>query len=770
MEVAELLSSGRSNSAIADALSLSARTVEAHVATLFNKFDVHSRTELAQRLRVGGPPERSNLTSRRKPLIGRKAELSFLSSALPNERLVTITGSAGVGKTLVAQHAGVEALPAFSDGVWLVECAPLRDTKQIASAILADTHKYAGRDGDALAELCAHLRERRLLVVLDNCEHIIAAAAEIAETLLRGCPHLHILATSREPLKIAGEQVHRLDPLLEEDAIDLFSARARAANHRFERTAENGSVIGDICRRLDRVPLAIEFAAARANVLSLNAIAERVDHRLALLATGERVRDHRHQTMRALIDWSYDLLSPAEQHLFEHLSVFAGGSTLPMIAATQCVCTDGVDAFQALSSLVDKSLVVADVGENETRYRLLESTREYAREKLLERGHHASAAHSHAIAYLQLAERLVNAWAAGADQSWGVAAKAELANWRAALSWTLSDGNAVMLGQQLAAALRLVWMNFGYAEGRQWIRAGLARVEPTTPLAIVAALELADAQIASGLGELEAALAAALSALEKSAQAGDRLGKARAQQLAGRALTNLGRVTEAEPFLNDALALTFEAEGAARLHGVVLESLGHVRSAQGKFDEARAFFAEALTTFNALGADMSAAIVALSLAEAEFRAGDCNGALRYAGIALARSNSIRNEYLVAYALSNMAAYQIRIDRFDEARTCALAVIDHALNLQNHLLVWAIQHVAAIATLRPQRDSARAARLLGFVDTRLPAPRQFTEQQEYERTLTALRDYLAPDELRREMLIGRAFSEDDAVGEARAEAL
>ena len=317
-----------------------------------------------------------------------------------------------------------------------------------------------------LETLLAYLKNRALLLILDNCEHVIAEAAHVAGTLLANCARVRILATSREPLKVAGEHTYRLPSLSLPSAVALFTDRARAADHHFELSDENAPIVAELCGHLDGIPLAIELAAARVNLLSLRAIAEKLSDRFRLLSGGERSALPRQQTMRAAIDWSYDLLGSPEQRLFERLSVFAAGCTLA--AATALYATEDVaedDVLEVLSSLVDKSLVVVEFEEDEPRYRLLESFREYAREKLAARGEQTTMTHRHLAACLELAERLDRA----RTERYGVwrpLAPAEMDNWRVALQFALRDRCDALLGQRLVAVLPVGSMPI---EVRQWL-------------------------------------------------------------------------------------------------------------------------------------------------------------------------------------------------------------------------------------------------------------------------------------------------------------
>ena len=325
-----------------------------------------------------------------------------------------------------------------------------------------------------LETLLTYLKNKTMLLILDNCEHVVVAAQTVVQAVLLNCSHVRIVATSREPFRFAGEQAYRLPalgvPTAEiarrigaaeagaYGAIALFVDRARSVDHRFTLTDENASIVAEVCRGLDGIPLAIELAAARVNVLTVRALAEKLDDRFRILTSGKDGASPRQQAMRATIDWSYDLLSTREQRVFDCLSVFAGGCTL---ATATAVCEDA-DASEdqvldLLSSLVDKSLLVADLEGPEPRYRLLESFREYAREKLVIREELHAVVQRHALVCLELAERLERAFDSEVDAVWHALAREELNNWRAALHWALTERGDVLLGQQLVGKLNVAW-------------------------------------------------------------------------------------------------------------------------------------------------------------------------------------------------------------------------------------------------------------------------------------------------------------------------
>ncbi len=723
----------------------------------------------------------NNLPRQLTSFVGRDAVVAEIAALIETHPLVTLVGTGGAGKTRCAIQMGAELLDGSGDGVWLVELAPISDAALVANAIARALNLQESPNRPLLETLLAYLKRKRLLLILDNCEHVIEEARHVAGALLQGCPEVRILATSREPLNVAGEATYRVPSLSAPSvnqsvtphvaarygAVQLFVDRAVSNNNRFALTHENAPHVAEVCRRLDGIPLAIELAAARVKVLSPQQLAQRLDERFRVLTGGDRSALPRQQTMRALIDWSYDLLTEQERALFRALAIFAGGFTLEAVSA---VCSDErsdeLAALDCLSSLVDKSLVQAEPAGSGTRYRLLESTRQYAREKLIESGEEEAVARAHAAAFLALAEQLDRELDTIPDRSWLAQAEPELENWRAALEWALSGAGDVPLGQQLAGALWLVWGYCTPVEGRRWARAAREAIDAVTPAPVVARLYLLEAHLDVVLSQNKAAHAAAHEALARYRELGDQRDVAEAQSRAGYALVHLGRIAEGEALLGEALEAA-RALGARRLVPRVLQGLAVAHMFSGDMAGARVLYAEALTICKALGAERAVAQVALNLAETEFYAGDASAALRLANEALVALRALNATRSVANVLCNMAAYLLALDRYDEARARAREALALSRDVQlDVMLAVALQHLAAVAGLRS--DSTRAARLLGYVDARLnalEALREYTQQQEYDTIRAALREALGEDEITHLMAEGSAWSEDQACAEA-----
>lgn len=399
----------------------------------------------------------NNLPTQLTSFIGREKEIAEIKALLNSSRLVTLTGSGGTGKTRLAQEVAADVISAFPQGVWLIELATLTDPTQIIPA-LAQAFGLQESPYSPLASLVTdYLREKTLLLILDNCEHLIDACARLADDLLHQCAGLKILASSREALGIAGEMAYRTPSLADSESTRLFVERARAANSNYSLSDSNVSSIGKICSRLDGIPLAIELAAARTKLLSVDQIAARLDDRFKLLTGGSRTALPRQQTLRALIDWSYDMLSEDERTLLRHLSVFAGGWNFE---AAEFVCPNH-DVLELLAQLVNKSLVVVDKDASEsTRYHLLETIRQYALDRLLDAGESLDVRNIHSQYFLQMAET-AEPQLYKADSGKLISyLESERDNFRVALEWTTDKDIETAL--RIVYALQMLWVRHGY--------------------------------------------------------------------------------------------------------------------------------------------------------------------------------------------------------------------------------------------------------------------------------------------------------------------
>ena len=436
-----------------------------------------------------------NLPAQLTSFVGRDAEMTELEQALDTARLVTLTGVGGVGKTRLALQVAAEVLPRYPDGVWLCELAAAGDDDMLAQVIVAAL-AVQPRPGRSLAEsVCDYLAGKHALIVLDNCEHLLDAAAEMAEVILRAAPGVRVLATSREGLAVAGEQVWPVrslrvasEPSLEAiagcEAVRLFGERAGSARPSFVVDATNATAVSEICRRLDGIPLAVELAAARVTSMGPAEIAGLLDDRFRLLTGGRRRGVERHQTLRATVEWSYSLLAERECVVFDRLGVFAG--SFDADAATAVAGDDELAAWDvrdALDDLVAKSMVVLDDSpDGTTRYRLLETLRQYALERLDDTGQAEEHRRRHAEHYATFAETAGPGLEGPDEAVWFPRFDAELDNLRAAVAWAL-DAQVqadAEFGLRIIAALVSQWLFRPAAGVAEWAEAALARAETST--------------------------------------------------------------------------------------------------------------------------------------------------------------------------------------------------------------------------------------------------------------------------------------------------
>jgi predicted ATPase/DNA-binding SARP family transcriptional activator len=459
---------------------------------------------------IQAKPRLHNLPAQVTSFVGREKEIAEIEAILgkgamrrgesqthpkTSTRLVTLTGPGGSGKTRLSLQIAEQLLDDFPDGVWLVELAPLSDPELVVQTAARRLGMRLEANPQALSLLQDYLETKHLLLILDNCEHLVAACAHLANTLLKACPHLHILSSSREALGIEGESSYSVPPLsfpkteqplerlAEYESLRLFVERAGLVSPGFQITTENALAVLQICQQLDGIPLAIELAAARVKVLRVEEIASRLDDRFRLLTGGSRLSLPRYQTLRASIDWSYDLLSLAERRLLQRLSVFTGEWVLE--AAEYVGCGEDIESCEVLdlmSQLVNKSLVTVEAEARlETRYRMLETIRQYAQTKLVEAGESEYARDRHLVYFAELAE-MCEGKIRGPDQAVILnRLKAELDNLRLALEWSLKDINSpsqgntpswvIESGLQLAAGLKWFWyFQANEAEGLEWLQ------------------------------------------------------------------------------------------------------------------------------------------------------------------------------------------------------------------------------------------------------------------------------------------------------------
>jgi non-specific serine/threonine protein kinase len=622
----------------------------------------------------GAAARAHNLPLQLTSFVGRERELAAVPELLRRHRLVTLTGPGGAGKTRLALRVAAAVLAGYPDGAWLADLAALADSATVVPAVAdaVGVREEPGRSLDtALAEA---LGPKRLLLVLDNCEHLLDPCARLADPLLRACPHLRVLATSRTPLGVDGEAVWRVAPLglprpaaggapppaaglLRSEAGRLFAERAAAAQPGFAVTDRNAPAVAAICARLDGLPLALELAAARVRTLPVDELLTRLEDRFRLLTGGGRTAPPRRQTLRAAVDWSYDLLSADERSLFGRLAVFAGGFALD---AAEAVGAGGGIAPEAvldlLARLVDQSLVVLDAAPaGGGRYRLLETLRQYARERLVAAGEAPAAQARHLAHFLALAERADAALYGPAAPDWIDRLDAEHDNLRAALEWSLADGSGpdrAALGLRLAAALGYFWfLRLHRREGHAWLERALARAGGVPGPARATALYLSGILAVVGGGDLRLGLARLAESAARHRRLGDAVGTARALGVLGNLTGAAGDHARARAHCDEALALA-RAAGERRTLAWVLGQAAYTR---GVFDEAtrHRLASESAALAADLGDLMATALASRSLGEVAQRRGDLAGAADAFAADLAAVRALKDTLGIVVALQNL---------------------------------------------------------------------------------------------------------------------
>jgi predicted ATPase/DNA-binding winged helix-turn-helix (wHTH) protein len=730
-----------------------------------------------------GLPSSSQTASMPGPLalaansfVGRALECDALSALVApggnGHRLVTIAAGGGLGKTRLALHVAAALAGGFRDGVHVAELASVRDPAQ-AAAYVATLFALGGGARPIVEQITLYLRDRQLLLVLDNCEHLVTPVAHLAAAILERCPGVSLIATSREPLGVPGEHVFRLQPLpvpvmrdglspddaLASGAIRLFVDRAADAVPGFALDAASLPAIVDICTRLDGIALAIEMAVPRLRVLAPAQLAARLRESLDFLTTPNRTAPARHRTLRAVLDWSHALLPEGEQALLRRLSIFAGPVDVEaVLAVARTPDQPELDLLDQLAGLVDKSLVVAEPGTAGPRYRLLETVRDYARERLAESGE--TGLHKrHAQHYAAVFEALAAAWPTAHTQDWQPLAAAEAGELRAALAWCFGPDGDLGVGLHLTGATAPAWWDLpgmSLREARYWFDCAAARLAPDTPPAIAARIWFGKSWRDMRHDDVEN-YPAAERAVALFRQTGDREGLAAALWRSASSVLARHPPAEVGAKLDEAEHLLRQGPPGKWL-GLCLVRLGDLRARNGQFDTGLAAYAEALAIATATGHIYGMTNAGSNMADLLHLMGRAPEALAQLRRLHATLPLGPRTPLTATMAAHLAIGGFQSETLDAiAEVVGVAPpIGFSGALARTLEPLALLRVAA-------GDAVTAARLAGYARTAMPAKTRWAVPRlVYERLNAALAVALSDTERYSLLQQGAAWQEETAV--------
>ena len=723
--------------------------------------------------------ERSNLPQALTSFVGRERDLVEIKRLLPTKRLITIVGVGGIGKTRLALQVAGEVIGAYRNGVWFVDLGSLRDPALVPTTV-AQMLGVRERAGMSLIEaLHAHLRTLQLLLIVDNCEHLLGACATLVDAVLKKSPGVTILATSREPLRAAIEQIYPLQPLSlppanghfetlqRSEAVQLLSERLRQQLPDFQVTTDRAAVIAELCIHLDGIPLALELAAARARSLSIEQINARLGHRFRVLTSGARGALPRQQTLRATLDWSYDLLGEDERIMLRRLAVFPGSFTAE--AACAIASDANIDEYAVidlLSQLVARSLLVADTNTGTTRYRLLEMTRAYAYEKLGEAQETEALLRRHAEYYCRLFAHAPDDFLRLTDARLQEIYAPDLEHVRAALDWAFGPDGEPALGVSLAGASGPLWGTVGlFGEGAQRLEVASAHIQPDTPVSEQALLW-------RQLGRLiDQTPSRAQAAFERAASlyrsVGDRLGLVHTLAQLGRALAHLAQWDASAAALAEAHALLVETD-APWLRALYLFNMGFLSNMRADFGQARDYYEQAHLLFLKAGDEFTAAAAKGNLANITWALGDLEAteASFRQHVALMRHSPMRTPRVLGWTLASLAGVLTERKALDEALAAAREGLP--LLLEDGSAWIFVSHLALRAALAGRLSDA--ARLAGYSDaawTKQGATPHPVDARTSDRLRSILHQSFPSHELERLRAEGAALSEAEACALALA---
>ena len=762
----------------------------------------------------------NNLPVQLTSFIGRENEISEVKQELAEHRLVTLTGSGGTGKTRLSLQVAADLLEKFDHGVWFVELAPLTDPDLIPQTILSTIGVQEQQGKTPLEVLKEYLHEKQALIVLDNCEHLVSASAEVVNTLLNAAPKLKIMASSREALGVKGEasypvpslslpdikRLPAIEQLSQYEAVRLFIDRALLVAPHFVVDKDNAPHIAQICHRLDGIPLAIELAVARVKILSVDQISKRLDDRFRLLTGGARTALPRQQTLRALIDWSYDLLTENERLLLRRLSVFAGGWTLE--AAEEVCVGDGIESYDVLdllTQLVNKSLVVVmeQSQGRETRYRMLETIRQYAREKMLEAGASETVRDKHLAYFVKLAERAEPELHRSNQVFWLNKLDDEIDNLRMAVEWAIA--NDVESGLRIAAIPWRFWLGRTYLqEVDKWLKQLLEQHKATNALHAQALVIHSLCKFRQG--DFSETIKLAKQSLEMARTLSDKQTEALSLAFLGVFMVAQGTVGDGTPLLEQALAIyrllgdkVGQADTAERLAinnndmeraiAYTKESLALARELgdlsgmvfrlcwlsrlmfwTGNFISPIVWLEEALSIARQLGNQTSEMDVIHTYGDLSYWQGNYPQAITHFENLIQLSEKIGDQYIILWGYVKLAYAVLREGKIQQAHEFFRESIHRAQKADLIIaLVFATEGLASLNVNQNQPE--RAARLFAWADAmrdQLGDHRPPVEQASVERDLEIIHSKLSIDEFSNLSTIGRTLTTEQAIALALGE--
>ncbi len=719
---------------------------------------------------------RNNLPQQLTSFIGREREINEIDLLLGTTRILSLTGTGGAGKTRLSLKVAARALERYPDGVWFVGLATLTNPALVPQAVATalEVREEPGRE--LTPTLAEYIKPRKILLVLDNCEHMVLPCLLLADALLHACRDLTILATSREALNIEGEIAWQVPPLSLPDprehvpvehlsryeAIQLFVERAVRIRSNFALTSENGHAVAELCRQLDGLPLAIELAAARVRAMSVKEIVERLDWRFKLLTHNVHDSEPRQQTLKALIDWSYDLLGEGEKTLLRRLSVFVGSFTLDAVIA---VCGEGweeIEVLDLLGGLAEKSLIVVDEHQGEARYRLLETIRQYALNRLKEAEEAALLSDKHRDWYVGFAERAQEGLSGEGSRVWLDRLEREHDNIRAALEWSATHDGDAEAALRLVGAVWRFWETRGYiAEGRKWMTAAL-NVSGSSPTLVRAKALNAAGNLALQQSDYSRAEELYQGALILRRQLGDLPGSAKSLLNMGVAARRRGEYEVAARLTEEGLAIAREI-GDEEVIATALCNLGYAIQCQGNYERAIELHNEALGIFRGLGRLPWVVISLNNLGEATQAQGDYGQARAYFNDALAKAEELDDKPSIAGVKKNLGCLEneqgnpkLASELYQES----LRIFHEQGDKQS--VAQCLEGLAAAELTSYQERSLRLFGAAESIRENIGYPVPLSERTHYDRNVTEARAGLSDDVSGAAWEAGRLMSLDEAI--------